>query len=153
MTLYKASKEESSHKNYYDDNYSAPLRDARSLRYKKLNFNFFQIFEFLPWPFFNGCGTLKKEKSPRFMDTVVFALFPSDIMFEAACSKEAVERNTGDSQVVPDQAGWHVHVLPSIVFSTHEMEWVLHGDDVQVGSFSSVFLLEISNVYLSAAPL
>ena len=30
VTLQKTFKEESSHKNHYDDNYSAPLRDARS---------------------------------------------------------------------------------------------------------------------------
>ena len=30
VTLYKTFKEESTHTNHYDDNYSAPLRDARS---------------------------------------------------------------------------------------------------------------------------
>ena len=30
MTPYKTLKEESTNKNHYDDNYSAPLRDARS---------------------------------------------------------------------------------------------------------------------------
>ena len=30
VTPYKAPGDESSHKNHYDDDYSAPLRDARS---------------------------------------------------------------------------------------------------------------------------
>ena len=36
MTQYNTLKEEPTNKNHYDDNYSAPLRDARSHRYKYL---------------------------------------------------------------------------------------------------------------------
>ena len=39
MTLYNTLKEEPTNKNHYDDNYSAPLRDARSFAFFDFLYN------------------------------------------------------------------------------------------------------------------